>query len=71
MDPAGYEDPELEEGERDAIGIEILQKWKLLSKRRDPELLELLSRREMYTFLYPLDARHPDPPQSHLWDLVS
>jgi hypothetical protein len=29
MGPAGYEDLELEEGERDAIGIEILQKWKL------------------------------------------
>jgi hypothetical protein len=33
-----------------------------LSKWRDAELLDLLSRREMYTFLYPLDARHPDPP---------
>jgi len=32
-----------------------------LSKRRDAELLDLLSRREMYTFLYPLDACHPDP----------
>jgi hypothetical protein len=28
----------------------------LLSKGRDAELLDLLSRREMYTFLYPLDA---------------
>jgi hypothetical protein len=33
-----------------------------LSERRDAELLDLLSRREMYTFLYPLDACHPDPP---------
>jgi hypothetical protein len=33
-----------------------------LSKWRDAELLDLLSRREMYTFLYPLDAWHPDPP---------
>jgi hypothetical protein len=33
-----------------------------MSKRRDAELLDLLSRRKMYTFLYPLDACHPDPP---------
>jgi hypothetical protein len=33
-----------------------------LSERRDAELLDILSRREMYTFLYPLDACHPDPP---------
>jgi hypothetical protein len=38
----------------------------LVSKRRDAELLELLSRGGMYTFLYPLDARHPDPLQSPL-----
>ena len=29
QDPARYEDPELEEDERDAIGTEVLQKWKL------------------------------------------
>jgi hypothetical protein len=32
MDPAGYEDPELEEGERDAIRIEILQKMEAAVK---------------------------------------
>jgi hypothetical protein len=32
-----------------------------VSKSRDAELLDLLSRRKMYTFLYPLDACHPDP----------
>jgi hypothetical protein len=31
-------------------------------KSRDAKLLDLISRREMYTFLYPLDACHPDPP---------
>jgi sulfite reductase alpha subunit-like flavoprotein len=39
---------------------EILSKW------RDAELLDLLSRRKMYIFLYPFDAWHPDPPQSYL-----
>jgi hypothetical protein len=37
-----------------------------LSKWRDAELLDLLSRRKMYTFLYSLDAWHPDSSQSYL-----
>jgi hypothetical protein len=39
-----------------------LKAMERLSERRDAELLDLLSRREMYTFLYPLDACYPDPP---------
>jgi hypothetical protein len=38
-----------------------------VSKRRDAEGgLTFYLDGGMYTFLYPLDARHPDPPQSPL-----